>query len=563
MNEGRVAAVGGVVMNAPAAPAAPRPTAPVGLHARAPSAVALGLYVPATVLIRVINFGRVIVLTWFMSRQQFGLLNILLTVINVLTPLASLGLNEAVTRYVPQFEARGALAAFLQRTMLMLAVLVSLFGAALLLVAPLLGTRFFGQMVYDPAIRRIVVAQLGDLTRLSAFIVALLAFYFFLLAVLKGLRMIKALTLAELVHSVIFLWLALLAILRGHRSAKTITACYAVSLAAALLVSGGALLSAVRRWKCQHAAIEDPRLARRLARFSVWAMISGVTWQVLQVYPQWYLNKVMGNDAVAIFSAVRQIGQFVLLGAITLVTVVMTTVTKTWETRGVAAADRQLSLAFRGAGALLLLGCAALALARGQIVRVFHPGYAPGAEILPLQLLFFVIGADFAFIALHFNLIEKPRLHFLPYAIGVAANILLAFWFVGPRLETLRSAPLWRAIADPLGGLVSVGLSDSLRLGGAAWSGALAMVCAMVACLAILRAEGRRLDRGSYIVLASSLLLAAHPAILLTGSIAFVVLCLFTSVVFTPAERNELVAHAESAAGSLFGRAARVRDGHA
>lgn len=528
------------------------PARPGGLFASSQSTAAMGLYVPATIFIRLINFGRVIALTWFMTQAQFGLMNILLTVINVLTPLSSLGLNEAVARYVPQHEARGNLNAFLLRALLLLTIPVAVFAAALAIVAPLLGTRFFGQMLVDPAIRRIVHAELGDLTRLSAGVIALLAFYFFLLAVLKGLRMIRALTLAELVHSLAFLALSLVALVSGHGSAKTMTACYGGSLALALLVCGWGLHRALGGWRAQAAPCDDSRLARRLVQFSLWAMIAGVTWQVLQYYPQWYLNKAVGNDAVAVFSAVRQIGQFVLLAAITLVTVAMTAITKTWETRGAAAADVQLSLAFRGAGAALLLTCAALALLRGAIIRVFHPAYAPGAEVLPLQLLFFVVGADFAFIALHFNLIEKPRLHFLPYAVGVAANILLGFWLVGPRLAQLRATAVWQAVAPRLAPLLSVGTSDAMCLGGAAWAGALAILAALVACLLILRAEGRRLDRGSYAVLAANLFLAGNDWIIAGGAAATLIVLLGTEWIFTAAERRQLYDYARGAARSLL-----------
>src|SRR5262249_55616869 len=66
---------------------------PRGLFSSTGSSAAMGVYVPATLAIRLINFGRIILLTWFMTTQQFGLMNILLLVINVLTPFCSLGLT--------------------------------------------------------------------------------------------------------------------------------------------------------------------------------------------------------------------------------------------------------------------------------------------------------------------------------------------------------------------------------------------------------------------------------------------------------------------------------------
>ncbi len=533
---------------------------PRGLFASSASSSAMGLYVPATVGIRLINFARVIMLTWFMTTQQFGLLNILLLVINVLTPLCSLGLNEAVTRYVPQFESRGRLIDFLRRTFVLVAAVAGVATAALLFVAPMAGTRFFGQFVTDAAMRQSLRADLGYLTRLSAVVIGLLILYFYLLAVLKGLRMIRALALAELMHSIAFVLLTVAACMSNHASAKTMTACYGASLIVTLAIFWFGLRHSVRGWRDQRLTVDDPELLHRLLSFSSWAMLSGVTWQILQYYPAWYLNKIMGNDAVAIFSAVRQIGQFVLLGAVTLVTVVMSGITKTWETRGVEAADRQLSLAFRGAGAAMLVGCAVIALARRPIMRLFNPAYAPGADVLPLQLLFFLIGGNFAFIALHFNLIEKPRLHFLPYAVGVAANILFGFWFFGERLAWLRDLAVFKALT-PLGtALLTCGLSDSLGLRGASWCGVLAIMSALVACLLLLRSEGRGLDRGSYVVLAAALLLAANDTILIVGVGVLVGLLCGTEIIVSAGERRELIDYAAAVARTILRIPAPARD---
>lgn len=512
----------------------------------------MGLYVPVTAAVRLINFARVIVLTWFMTTQQFGLLNVLLLVINVLTPVASVGLNEAVTRYAPQYESRGSLNEFLRKTFVLVVLVTAMSALLLLAVAPFVGMRVFGTLVYDELIRSEFATQVPELTRLCALMIVLLTLYFFLLAVFKGLRMIRALAAIEMLHSLAFIALVVAIAVLGRGSAKTVTACYGLSLLFAIVVMGVGLYRRLGHWSAQAHPCDDSSLHKRMLAFSYWAMISGVTWQLLQYYPAWYLNREMGNDAVAVFSAVRQIGQFVLLAAITLVTVVMTAVTKTWETRGVEAADRQLSLAFRGAGTLMLLGCVVLALSRELIIRMFRPVYAPGADVLPLQLLFFVVGGNFAFIALHFNLIEKPRLHFLPYAVGVAANVVLAFWFVGPRLQALRATTLWQSFAPLANAVFSTGMSDALGLGGASWAGVLAILAALGMCLMLLRAEGRRVDRGSYIVLLASLLLATRNEILVVGTLLFVWIALGTTLVFTADERRALLTYARGALRSAF-----------
>src|SRR5262249_39017305 len=151
----------------------------------------------------------------------------------------------------------------------------------------------------------------------------------------------------------------------------------------------------------------------------------------LQYYPAWYLNQVHGAEPVAIFSAIRQIGQFVLTGAVAIASVLMTHITRTWETRGSQAARQQLSLAFRATSLLLLAGCAPLALLRDQLVRMYAPAYAVGASILPLQLLTFFFGSQLTFLTIHFNLLERTRHVFWSWLVGALMIWLLAALLIG------------------------------------------------------------------------------------------------------------------------------------
>ncbi len=411
--------------------AEPHPIIPDGLFQSVPLGQAMGAYLPATVAFRVINFGRVLILTWWMTRHQFGLLNMILLVVNVLTPLCSLGLIEAITRYVPQYEVAGHLRWFLGRALRLLLVVT---GVSLLLMmgfSSSLGDFFYAQIFTDTGDGAAANPHAGQLTILSAATIGLLILYFMLLSVMKGLRMFRALAVTELVHCLAFLLFSVAAIAVGRLSALTLTAMYGLSLALPLAWFGAKLRTALRSWP-RVAPAEMDSLTAKLLRFSVWTTLAGVTWQVLMYYPAWFLNKIHGHEAVAVFSAVRQLGQFIMVAAVAVSTVVATNVTKTWESEGRAAAEHKLSLAFRSTGLALLVVCIIIALSSETIIRMFQQDYRPGAAVLPLQLLFFLIAAYLAFLPLHFQLIEKTRYLFWPWAVGVAGNVLFAFWLAGP-----------------------------------------------------------------------------------------------------------------------------------
>lgn len=505
----------------------------------------MGLYLPATVAFRLVNFIRILILTWWMSKQQFGLLNMILLAVNVLTPLCSLGLNEAVTRYVPQHETRGSLRVFCRRSFTLLLAITIISVAAIWVFSEKLGVFFYAQVFTDARWFESFKADAPALAKLSGVVIGLCIIYFYLLAVMKGLRMFTALAAMEMIHGIVFLLASIAAIMSGRLSALRLTALYGISLVIPILLIGVGLTRHLYSSKNEDATADESDWASKLLRFSVWTTLAGITWQALVYYPTWFLNKVHGHEAVAVFSAVRQIGQFVLIGAVAVVTVVMTTVTKTWEARGREAAQRQLSLAFRGTGLGLFVGCAVLALSKDLIIQMFQKGYAPGAAVLPLHLLFFLLGAYLAFLPIHFHLTEKTRHSFWPWAIGVAANMLYAFWLAGPGLPTVRSMAIWQALAPVTSKFAVTGITDPL--GGAAWCGVFAIFTALVLCVVLIHAECARIDRGSYIVIAAAGFLAMNNYILIIGTILVLFLAFRTQLIFTTSERRRVTSYVREA----------------
>jgi len=504
---------------------------------------ALGTYLPATVAFRVINFGRVLLLTWWMSQHQFGLLNMVLLVVNVLTPLCSLGLIEAVTRYVPQYEVAGQLRWFVRRASRLLLVVTA--GSLLLMVvfSGTLGEFFYAQIFTETEDRGRPNPYAVQLAVISAATIGLLVAYFLLLSILKGLRMIRALAMTELVHCLAFLALSIFAIALGRLSALSLTVMYGLSLAIPLAWFGARLIVSLRAWPITP-PVDGEGLTRKLLRFSVWTTLAGVTWQVLVYYPAWFLNKIHGHEAVAVFSAVRQVGQFILVAAVAMSTVVATNVTKTWESEGRLVAERKLSLAFRAAGLALLVACVGLALLSEPIMRMFQPAYRPGAAVLPLQLLFFLIAAYLAFLPLSFQLIEKTRYLLWPWAAGVSANVVLALWLAGPYLPVVRETRLWRALSPFASAVFASGFSDPQGLGSASWCGVFAIALALVMCLVLIRAERCRLDRGMCVIIVAAALLAMERRIMTAGIVVLLLLAWRTSLVFSPQDRMEIAEHA-------------------
>ncbi len=533
--------------------------APVsGLFRSTTMSQSMGAYLPATVAARVLNLARILLLAWTMRLHEFGLLQMILIVVNVLTPLAGAGLHDALVRYVPMYEEHGGLARLARMSLgLMAAIGVFVVGVMVAFAEPL-GRFFFVELGREaPAGVELTTMTALPVTMLTAGLIAVQCVYFYLLSLAKGLRMFVALSWLELSHSILFLAGAGAAIAFGWISALALGAVYGASIVLPSLYFGVRMAGVVRRQQSQTRPPDSPpgpaglpasgALASRLLRYGLWAMLAGVTWQVLLTFAAWNLGKKQGHDAMAIFGAVRQLSQFILVAAVALSTVVMTAVIKTWESRGPEAAERQLSLAFRGCGLGLLMGCGVLAVTREWIMLAFRPDYAVAAPTLPLHLLFFLLGAYLAFLPGHFYLREKARMAFWPWAAGVAINVALAAWLVPVAGVASAGAgqPAFRAVSSAASAasiVLTAGLEGPFGLGAAAWCAALAMLAATALCAALVRLRCTRLDGGTWIVLASAPLLALRPALLMAGMAILLVLALTTGAIFSRDERRRVAA---------------------
>ncbi len=446
----------------------------------------LGFYLPATILSRFMGLIRAVVLTWLIAKGPFGLLQVAVLSISILHPVLSLGFHEAMTRYVPLYETRHALRAFLARAVpAALLIGAGLSGLAYIAAAPL------GRFLFDvmpeagglPA--DLDVTALGHLAAATTFCLIL---YFEMLGILRGLRMFRAISVIETVYQIGFTIVAVAVALCGYKSALAMLVCYAASVLVTVLLFVPTLTRVLVLAKDQGEPLPEPGrgLIEQMIRFSFWAALAAVMWQTLQYYPVWYLHKVGGREGevTGIFAAMRLLAQAVLVIALAVVTVVQTSVTKTWEAQGRGPADRQLLLGFK-ATALVLLGISAvIAVLAGALVRIYPSTYAVGTIAITPSLLNYVVWAYLLFLAVHFTLIEKPRYVFLPWCLGLICNMIFSKWLVQP------------------------GLSDESALSAAAWAGALGITPALLACVALLKSEKRPFDFGTWLLLAAAYALA-------------------------------------------------------
>lgn len=406
---------------------------------------AVRVYLPATALYRGLGLLRGLVLAWLLAGAagQYGALAIALQVVGILAPLASLGMTEAVARYVPMYQAKRRLVAFLELACGLTLGITVLIGV--LLVA---FRRPLGQILL--AGKETLPADVGPLAAAAIAAIVATVLYFLIVGILKGLRMFSALGAMEIVHGALYFLLMVLALIAIERRAVVVLWAY---VAALVIPTAGWSLVLRRRLNNEapddsHAPLPAVPLAHRLIRYGFWAAAAGIIWQAWQMYSLWYVAKVDTAANVDIFAASRLVGQLLMILGAALGAVIMTNVCTEWEKGDREHADFQFDLFSKLALlAVLAVGIAAVAL-REPLTLLFPRRFAPVADILPASFLFFQWLVVLMFLAIRFVVMERMHRMLWAWATGLLANALFcAAWIrPGSGLAPAAEAAAWSCV---------------------------------------------------------------------------------------------------------------------
>ncbi len=462
------------------------------------------IYLPATLIYRAMSFFRGIILAWLLARQtgQYGLLTIALQAINILAPLVSLGLPEAITRYVPSFQQKKTLRSFLRLSARLTMAITLIATLGLMFFSHPLGRLLFAGKEVDPT----QISPLAYSTLVAIF--AIIA-YFVVIAILKGLRMFGALAVMELVHGTLFLIFSLAAVIVKGPQAQWVIWSYSLAMILPTIVWGLAIMRRMPDEQEPEETFYRP-LIRQLVGFGFWAAIAGIIWQSWQLYALWHLTRVSDALNSDIFAAARLIGQLLLIVGAALSSVVIPNICVIWEKgdRPGAATLHDFYTKLMTMG-LIFLGLI-LILFREPMARVFPNQLNAISGILPVVLLFYQYCAILGFLAIRFIVIEKMRLMLWPWLAGLIGNVLLSVVLV-PQTNALAGA--------------------AHAATGSTWG-------ALIISLLLMRAEKQNISLGLLVlfVFPAILLLPILPAAAMFAGL--VIWSLWGTTIFSPTQKE-------------------------
>jgi len=466
------------------------------------------VYLPATALYRGLSFVRGLVLAWLLAKQtgQYGLLSVALQAINILAPLVSLGLTEAVTRYVPTYQSRRSLLSFLGLACA-LPVGVSLV-ASLLLIA---FSRPLGQAIFvGKDLSAAVVMPLAHVTFVAIFVIIT---YFLIASILKGLRMFPALAYMELFHGVLYFLLTILALVYIGPKAQYVMWAYVAALLIPAIIWGLVLSKRLPEKEQESETVPWGPLSKQLITFGFWASIAGIIWQAWQTYSLWHLTKFGSGLYSDTFAASRLIGQLILVFGVALSAVAMTSVCTMWEKGDRPQADSQLDFYSKLVLLALLMAAIVLVSLRSPLAVIFPKQLGQVIEIFPQTFLFFQCLTVLSFLSIQFVLIEKMHLMLWSWLTGLGANILLGVFLI----------------------------KSSHALVGAADAAVLSAIPAILITLTFIRLQKRPISRGLIVVIVSSAILLLPGWLAVVAGLVLLTWALATNHIFSDRQRALMI----------------------
>lgn len=441
----------------------------------------LGIYVPAMMLQKALGLARILLFVHLMPQAEYGLWGLGLMVFLVASPIATLGANHGLTRYVSLYEARGKLTAFYRRVQvrcLLVVLATTAVGVAasgwitkLVLVS---GTQQVALFSYRYQLHVCLAALANVLAG---------GLYYDMLSFLFGMRAYRLASAAELTFSALFtlfglaglaLWPTAVTVLAAHFLSQVVVLVAGVILLQSALHQAEGYRGDAKDWPLAQAdaaagevtvlpsdtlrgASDDDldRAFRRVLQFGFVAMVGNILWLVAQHVSLYLTNRRYGKEEAAVFSAFLQLSQGVLLVSASAFAVVFAHVARRWEAVSRSAAMATLQTAYK-AVTVAMMAATILILATGPWwVGVLPVKFYQGLALLGGLLMFFQSVSNLSLLTSVARLREQPIVIALAALAGGAANVALALWWV-PRFDCGPSGAAWAAGVGMMAGGTAV-----------------------------------------------------------------------------------------------------------
>jgi len=459
----------------------------------------------ATAVQRTIGFGRGVMFCRWLTPETLGEWEMTYSFLMLAAPLAVVGVPGSFGRYAEHYRQRGHLRTFLRRTAVWTLVCTVLAVGLLEWFAADLSRLLFGQ------------PESTDLVRGIGLCLATVILQHTLTALLTAIRLYRIVSALNFVQSVLFAAISL-GLLWGRPSITSIVWGYAV---ASLVASVAALVwawPALRTLDPPTDELAHSEFWGKLLRFAFFIWVTNLLTNLFAVTDRYMIVHCAGLtpkdalDQVGHYHSSRVIPLLLVSVAELLGGLVMPHLTHDWEAgrRGHVSARLNLGLKLTSAG-MLICGACILATAPFVFHTVLQGRYDEGLAVLPWTLAGCVWYGIYCIAQNYLWCAEKTRLATAPLVLGLLVNVAL------------------NLVLLPTYGLTGAVLATAISTG----------LC-LATVMALSYQHGLRLDRGTWILVASPIALGFGVIPALATCIALGAATVTSDLILSADERRDL-----------------------
>jgi O-antigen/teichoic acid export membrane protein len=413
----------------------------------------VGLVLGLLMAEKVVALARGIVFARLLGTAEYGIYTLGFFLILITVSVTSLGIPSSFGRYAPRYQAKAALRWFFRKSYVLNIVISVAVGVVILLMPA-----FFSNLVYGDRSHTHVMLAVG-------ICIPGLVVLFNLISSFSGLKLFRASSVLQLIQAALFALLGTLAALI-YRSATGALLAYAVSIFVAAALFLPLLRNHLLQQEGSPQGLDESGFYRHLLRFTIWFTVTPILIHIFHYVDRLSLQRLMTASDQGIYSAAVNLAATISAFGLAVNNVIFPHLSTSWEggERSRALGNLDLSIRFT-AITLTVIGLLVVVLGRPIILLLLGEAYTPGAQVLPLLVVFYILTVSVWLFGVYASLIEKTYVSTiglacaLPVNIGLNLVLIPRLGIVGAGLATLLSYTMLWCIVVAICGALGMPLS--------------------------------------------------------------------------------------------------------
>ena len=375
----------------------------------------MGIVLFFKILQRIIQTGRGVVFARFLGPSNYGVYILAFFFIPLAAAFARLGIPSSFSRYVPQYEKKGALRNFLKKTFLLIAVASTMTTLICFFNAQNISSLIYGSPVYY---RIVIICSLS-----------LLPYGIFegLRASFSGLRVFKLTSIIIFSQFFIFTVLGIILVI-FYSKAEPIILSYLISLIIVIIIFSLIFQKYLKKLNSQSLEIKENNFYGKIFKFSIFFVINPIIFTLFRYTDKWMLSLLTDLSSVGIYSVASNVGGIIFMFGMVAGSVLTPNLSNIWERGEKDKVMYMLNFAIKINTLFLLSGAVVLFLFKKQIISILYGSkYIKCLPIIGILLIFWLFNSIFWTLGPYAQLIEKTYIPVICCSIGLVSNIFLNY----------------------------------------------------------------------------------------------------------------------------------------